>query len=159
MLVRRAGRDDLLGIARVAEAGHWESYPGLLKPDTIARLLDRDYAPSALRRRLIGGGIVVAESGEALVGFADSVVEGGRIRLKVITTEPAHRRRGVARLLLEAIRELDESLPVCSDVLLGNLEGERFYEAHGFAPGEVIEGRLFDEDVIERRWWLAPQGA
>jgi len=159
MLVRSAGRDDLLGIARVAEAGHWESYSGLLKPDTIARLLDRDYSPSALRRRLIRGGIVVAESEEALVGFADSLAERGRIRLKTITTEPTHRRHGVARYLLDAIRGLDETLPVCSDVLLGNLEGERFYEVHGFAPGEVIQGRLFDEDVIERRWWLAPAGA
>jgi hypothetical protein len=39
-------------------------------------------------------------------------------------------------------------------VLLGNLDGERFYESQGFAPGEIIEGTLFDEDVVERRWWL-----
>lgn len=155
MRVRAATRGDLLAIGRVADAAAWETYSGLLKPDTIARLLSRDYSPAPLRRRLLRGGIRVADSGRAgILGFVDVDADAARVRLAAISTEPAYRRSGVARGLLAAARAASPRLPVCADVLLGNLDGERFYESQGFAPGEVIEGTLFDEDVIERRWWL-----
>lgn len=158
MRVRLATRSDLLSIGRVADAAAWETYSGLLKPDTIARLLSLQYSPAAVRRRLLRGGIRVADAGKAgILGFADADVDAGRVRLGAISTEPAYRRSGVARALLASVRASHPAYPVCADVLLGNLDGERFYESQGFAPGEVIEGRLFDEDVVERRWWLAPQ--
>jgi GNAT superfamily N-acetyltransferase len=139
MSVRHAGRADLLAIGRVAEASHWDTYTGLLKPDTIGRILQRDYSPAGV-----------------VVGFADAEAGASSIRLLAIATDPLHRRGGVAAAMLATIRERHPDLPVCADVLLGNLAGERFYEALGFAPGEILERRLFDEDVVERRWWLAP---
>lgn len=155
MLVRPATRSDLLAIGRVADAAAWETYSGLLKPDTIARLLNRDYSPASLRRRLLRGGVKVADAGRAgLLGFVDSELGGSRLRVAAISTEPAYRRGGIARSLLASIRASSPGLPICADVLLGNLDGERFYEAQGFSPGEVIEGTLFDEDIVERRWWL-----
>lgn len=156
MTVRQATRDDLLAIGRVAEASHWDTYTGLLKPDTIARMLQRDFAPSALRRRLLLGGMVVAEEDGLVVGFADADAEEGRLRLRAISTEPTRRRTGIAAAMLAALRSRHPRLPVCADVLLGNLDAERFYENLGFAPGEIINGTLFDEDVVERRWWLVP---
>ncbi|HSM02807.1 MAG TPA: GNAT family N-acetyltransferase [Acidimicrobiia bacterium] len=155
MRVRPATRSDLLAIGRVADAAAWETYSGLLKPDTIARLLNRDYSPSSLRRRLLRGGVKVADGGRAgLVGFLDSESGGLRVKVTAISTEPAYRRGGIGRALLASVRTSSPRLPICADVLLGNLDGERFYEAQGFSPGEVIEGTLFDEDIIERRWWL-----
>jgi GNAT superfamily N-acetyltransferase len=157
MRVRLATRSDLLAIGRVADAAAWETYSGLLKPDTIARLLSIQYSPAAVRRRLLQGGIRVADAGSAgILGFADADVDSRQIRLGAISTEPAYRRTGVADALLASIRASHPGHPVYADVLLGNLDGERFYESQGFAPGEVIEGRLFDEEVVERRWWLAP---
>ncbi|OFW66765.1 MAG: hypothetical protein A2Z12_09185 [Actinobacteria bacterium RBG_16_68_21] len=156
MQVRRASRADLAEISRVADAAYWDSYQGLLKPDTIARLLARDYSPSSLGRRLLKGGVLVVTAGDRLVGFADVAREDGLIRLTAISTEPSRRRVGVGAALVSAVRELDGELPVCADVVLGNLDGEEFYEALGFAPGEVINGTWFGEDVVERRWWLAP---
>lgn len=157
MRVRRATRGDLLAIGRVADAAAWETYSGLLKPDTIGRLLTVEYSPASVRRRLLRGGIRVADAGRSgILGFVDAEIESGRIRLSAISTEPAYRGSGVAKALLASVRASHPGLPVCADVLLGNIDGERFYESQGFAPGEVIEGRLFDEEVVERRWWLAP---
>jgi GNAT superfamily N-acetyltransferase len=156
MEVRHATREDLAEIARVADAAYWDTYAGLLKPDTIARLLGRDYSSAALRRRLLRGGVLVAVAGDRLIGFAEVSGEDSALRLEAISTEPVHRRVGVGAALVEAARRAEPDLPVCADVLLGNLDGERFYEALGFVPGEVIQHTWIEEDVVERRWWLAP---
>ena len=155
MRVRPATRGDLLAIGRVADAAAWETYSGLLKPDTIARVLNRDYSPAPLRRRLLRGGVRVADAGRSgILGFLDWELDGARVWLTAISTEPAYRRSGIARAMLASVRASSPRLPISADVLLGNLDGERFYEAQGFAPGEVLEGTLFGEDVVERRWWL-----
>jgi ribosomal protein S18 acetylase RimI-like enzyme len=158
MEVRRAAREDLVAIGRLAHAATWESCTGLLKPVTISARLETDYSPSSLKRRLLAGRVVVAVDGDGtVVGFADVDREPERLRVACLSTEPAFRRRGVARTLLEAIEALFPSMPMFTDILLGNLEGERFCEAAGFVPGEVIQRRIFGEDVVERRWW-APAG-
>jgi len=155
MRVRPATRGDLLAIGRVADAAAWETYSGLLKPDTIGRLLSRDFSPAPLRRRLLRGGVKVADAGRGgILGFVDAELDRSRVQLNAISTEPAYRRGGIARVLLASVRASLPRLPICADVLLGNLDGERFYESQGFAPGEVIEGTLFGEDIVERRWWL-----
>ncbi len=154
MIVRKAVRGDLLGIGRVADAAHWTSYEGLLRPDTIARLILRDFSPSVLGRRLLRGGVFVAVSGNEVAGFADGIVDDEAILLSAIATAPPLRRRGVGTALLRAVRGLAVQLPTSADVFLGNLEGEQFCEVNGFVPGEITHGTLFDEDVVERRWWL-----
>jgi GNAT superfamily N-acetyltransferase len=155
MRVRPATRGDLLAIGRVADAAAWETYSGLLKPDTIGRLLSRDYSPAPLRRRLLRGGVKVADAGRGeILGFVDSQRDRSSVVLNAISTEPAYRRGGVARTLLASVRVSSPRLPIYADVLLGNLDGERFYESQGFAPGEVMEGTLLGEDIVERRWWL-----
>jgi GNAT superfamily N-acetyltransferase len=154
MRVRTAERRDLIAIRQVADAAYWDTYSGLLKPDTIGRLLIRDYSPSALRRRLLRGGLFVAERDGRILGFVDAILDPAEARVTMIATDPGHRRRGVATALFDAVRSLCPECPMRADVLLGNLDGERFYEALGFAPGEILHGGLFDEDVVERRWWL-----
>jgi GNAT superfamily N-acetyltransferase len=154
--VRKATRGDLIEIGRVADAAHWGAYSGLLAPSTITRLLQRDFAPGPLKRRLLSGQVVVAESAGSLVGFADAEVQPGSVKLTALSTEPESRRRGIGRALLAAVRGMAPDLPVSADVLLGSLEVERFFESQGFVPGETLNGMLFDEPVVERRWWLPP---
>jgi GNAT superfamily N-acetyltransferase len=156
MRVRRATREDLLGIARVAEAAQWATYGDLLSPVTIEAMLRRDFSPSTLRRRLLSGGMLLAETDEGrIVGFAHAIVAEGAITLAALATDPEARRRGVASAVLRAVRDLDPGLPICADVLLGNEDGERFYEAAGFVPGEVLHATLVGEPIVERRWWLS----
>lgn len=156
MRVRPAERGDLIAIRQVADAAHWETYDGLLKPDTIGRMLTRDYSPAALRRRLLRGGLLLGEIEGQVIAFIDLDIASDQVRIISIATEPAYRRHGVARRLVNAAQQRWAGRPLGADVLLGNLDGERFYEALGFAPGEVLNSLLFDEDVVERRWWLAP---
>ena len=154
--MRRAQRADLIGIGRVADAAHWDAYSGLLGPAAIGALLRRDFAPSALRRRLLRGGVLVAVEAGVVVGFADAVVEGDRVRLRALGTDPERRHARVAASLLEAVRGLAPALPVCADVLLGCIPVEGYLEAQGFVPGEVFDSSVFGELAVERRWWLAP---
>jgi N-acetylglutamate synthase-like GNAT family acetyltransferase len=154
--VRGAGRGDLVAIGQLAESAHWEAYSGLLDPVTISALLRRDFSPGALRRRLLTGGVVVAEESGHLVGFAEGVVEGDRLRLTALAAHPGSRRSGVAGRLLAALRARAPDLPVSADVMLGCLPVEGYLEARGFAPGEILQTTLFSEQVVERRWWLPP---
>ena len=153
MIVRKATRGDLLGIGQIAVAAHWASYEGLLRLDTIGQLLMRDFSPGALGRRLLRGGVFVAATRDEIVGFADGDVRSEAVHVSALATEPSMRRRGVGTALLTAVRGLSPDSPVAADVLLGNLEGEQFYEVNGFVPGEIQHGSLFAEDVVERRWW------
>lgn len=155
MLVRTAERSDLVGIGTVAEGAHWASYAGLLHPETIGRLLQRDYSPASLAARLLRGGVVVVTADEEVVGFADGIVTDEAVYLDAIATAPGHRRRGIGSALLGAVCATCDTLPMAVTVLLGHFEGEQFLEANGFVPGEVSQERLFGEDIVERRWWLA----
>ena len=154
--VRKATRDDLVAIGRVADAAHWDAYSGLLDPATISALLQRDFSPGPLRRRLLSGGVVVGEESGRLIGFADAAVDTDQVRLTALATDPQRRHAGVAAALLQAVRRLAPELPVCADVLLGCFPVEGYLEAQGFSPGEILHTTLFGEQAVERRWWLAP---
>jgi GNAT superfamily N-acetyltransferase len=159
MEVRPACREDLVLIHRVAHAALWDSCTGLLKPSTITAVLERQFSPSSLKRRLLAGSVVVASRpGGRVVGFADVSVEEDQVRLTALSTLPEQRRRGVGTALLGEVRKLAGGRPLCADVLLGNLDGERFCEASGFVPGEVIHRNLMEEEVVERRWWHSRHG-
>ena len=157
MEIRRAGKDDLVGIGRVADAAHWDAYAGLLDPGTIAALLRRDFAPGPVRRRLLSGGVLVAIEAGRVVGFADAAVAGDQVRLQALGTDPENRHARVAARLLEEVRRLAPALPVSADVLLGCTPVEGYLEAQGFVPGEVLESDLFGQLTVARRWWLAPR--
>lgn len=154
--MRRAAKEDLVGIGRVADAAHWDAYSGLLGPGAISALLRRDFSPGALRRRLLSGLVLVAVEQGEVVGFADAIVAPDQVRLKALGTDPDWRHTRVAAHLLEGVRRLSPGLPVSADVLLGCATVEEYLEAQGFVPGEVIEADLFGELTVERRWWLAP---
>jgi GNAT superfamily N-acetyltransferase len=157
MHIRRATKRDLADIGRVADAAHRETYDTLIGPAAISELVRREYSPASLKRRLLAGGVLVAEDGGGeVIGVAHVRVAGDHVELAGISTEPAHRRRGVAGALVRALLEERPDLPLCADVLLGNLEAESFYESMGFAPGEVIQHRLRAEPVVARRWWCSP---
>jgi len=157
MRIRRAMKGDLAEIEKVAGAAYWETYRSLVGPAAISEMIHREYSPASLKRRLLSGGVLVAEDAAGkVVGFAHARVAGDHVELAAISTEPGHRRRGVAGALVRAVRGQRPDLPICADVLLGNLDAESFYESLGFAPGEIIQHRLQAEPVVARRWWCSP---
>src|SRR3990170_729249 len=157
MRVRPGRHEDLVAIGRVAGAGFWETYTGLLKPDTIGRMLAADYSPSAVARRLLRGGLVVAEEEAGIAGFVDAVPAGEAFGVSAIVTDPSRRRCGIGRALIGEVLRRHGALPLSADVLLGNLDAEGFFERLGFVPGEIVQVSLFEEEVVERRWWC-PSG-
>jgi len=154
MEVRKANRSDLIGVERVVHIALWEAYNGLLQPSTISETLTTSYAPSELKRRLLEGALLVAADQQRIVvGFAIFDRDADRVDVQALAIDPEHRRRGIGRRLLAAVREQAGEVPLTMRILLGSLEGEQFAEAEGFVPGEIIERELYGEPVVERRWW------
>jgi GNAT superfamily N-acetyltransferase len=155
MRVRRARKEDLTDIRRIAEAALWDAYSPLLSPSSLESLLRAGYSPGALRHRLIGGGLMVAVTDDDRpVGFADATRQEGHVVVAALATDPPFRRRGVASSLLWSAAALAPGDPVCTDVLLGNDDGERFCEACGLVPGETVTGMAGADEAVARRWWL-----
>jgi ribosomal protein S18 acetylase RimI-like enzyme len=77
------------GIARLSTAVQW---PSLTDPETVRRVCT---AP--------GSAAYVAESDGAVVGWAQALGDGVlQSHLSFVAVDPAHRRRGIARLLTVA---------------------------------------------------------
>ena len=152
MEVRTAHRQDLVEIGRLAHEVWWTAYAGLVQPETINRALDANYTPAVLAERLLKHYCFMAVEEGNTVGFAEGVPRNDRIVVETLYCRESG-DVAVGRSLIEAMHELSPGLPMCSDVILGHLAAESFFESIGFAPGEVMEDRLEGEAVVRRRWW------
>lgn len=161
MEVRTARRRDLIEIGRLAHEVWWEAYAGLVTSDTINRGLDANYSPSVLAERLLKHHCFMAVQSDEAVGFAEGAPAEDRVVLETLYCREGTGAEG-GQLLIDRVHSLAPELPICSDVVLGHLAAETFFESVGFAPGEVIEEELEGETIVRRRWWLpgsAPQVA
>lgn len=91
-----------------------------------------------------GAVTLVAEEGEALAGFLIAGAGGDR-RLEVVTVDvdPAHRRRGVGRLLLARAHEIARANGLTAarlQVAVDNAGAIAFYETHGYRRTRRIPG-------------------
>lgn len=93
-----------------------------------------------------------AEGAEEVVAFADAIEHDDRLELAAIYTLPKVRGRGSGTALLRKLLELFPGRDISAD-MENNRQGEVFYECRGFAPRERLEATLFDQAVVERRWW------
>jgi GNAT superfamily N-acetyltransferase len=156
MEIRAAARCDLLGIGRLAYQAWSEAYTEMVDPGQIYDEVTARYTPAALAERLLKNSCVVATTGSEATGFAEVSAEPDRVVLHTLYTSPEHRNHGIGSHLLSHVQALSHGLPICTDVVLGNFESERFFETHGFAPGEVVHDEIGGAQVIKRKWWLAP---
>ena len=156
MKVALARKADLGAVLEIGSVAVSDAYRELLRPATVEAMLSTAYSLPALLRRWEDHPIFVAWDGHLVVGFADAFVEDDRVVVSALCSRPGHRRKGVGRRLLAAVGELAAMLPLTVDVVLGNRDAEAFYEHEGFVPGEILEISLFDERVVERRWYHSP---
>lgn len=156
--VRTARREDLTEISRLAHEAWWEAYADLVATDTINRVLEARYAPSRLAERLLKNYCYVASVDGETVGFAEAVPGDDRLALDALYCQPSHRHQGVGRRLMSEIQSLAPTLPMCTDIVLGNLIAESTYESWGFSPGEIFEESWEGEVIVRRRWWLPTDG-
>ena len=81
-----------------------------------------------------GGAVLLALEGERPVGFAQCALR--RDYVEGSSVLPEHRRRGIARRLVDACQswaQMQGCKEFASDCELDNLESQRFHQACGFA--------------------------
>jgi GNAT superfamily N-acetyltransferase len=151
--VRRATTDDGDAIRAVAASAWRDTYAGLLRPETIEKFVTSAYSDERVDLRVTEHHFFVVEGEEGIVAFADAVAHEDHVELQAIYALPESRGHGAGTALLTTIVELFPEQPISADVVVGNRKGETFYERRRFVPGERLELTLFDEPVVERRWW------
>ena len=126
--LRPASSGDCRAIAEMSREYIEHGLPWRYVPERILR---------ALARRNVA--LVVACDREQLVGFAMMEFGDERAHLVLMAVRPAHRRRGVARRLLDWLLESATTAGIESlhlELRAGNQAARRFYRALGF--GETI---------------------
>jgi ribosomal-protein-alanine N-acetyltransferase len=87
---------------------------GLWRPDDIPRLAQLDaecfdsfwrYESDKIAKRLKGGRVGVARSGEGLIGYTHATIHRGAGTIGRLAVAPGHRRRGVGAALLADVVE------------------------------------------------------
>lgn len=142
--IRRMVEADLAGVLRIERA----SFSVPWTPATFLGLLHRDDAH-----------LLVAETDEALVGYAAVWIVGDQAELGDLAVEAAWRRRGIGSVLVDAVLDMVERRGVRElflEVRATNEGAQRLYTRYGFS--EV--GRRKDyytlprEDALVLRRWV-----
>lgn len=166
MTIRTATEDDINAIRHVADRSWETDYPDILSRETAEEAVHEWYAPEQLAEELSRTRtlVLVAESGETVVGFAhatwnDVHTEGYILRLYV---HPEHRRANVGRELLERTctelfeQEVDR---ISAMVLAENDLGNTFYQRFGFEHVDERETTISGDSYRENRYVLERNSA
>lgn len=157
MRVRGGRRDEVAIVSSLARLGLGEGWAGLVPAPLAGRALATEWSRAATGRRLLQGGLLVAEEDGGTVGFADVEERPDSLAVRAVVTHPGYRRRGVGRALVRAASRLHPGRPLSVEVPLGSTPAERFCEGLDFVPGEVVSTTWCGEMVVVRRWWWAPR--
>jgi ribosomal protein S18 acetylase RimI-like enzyme len=106
-------------------------------PDAFGSTLEREQAftDADWRRRASGTVVVVLDPGPVSVGGVFD--NDGVVHVWGMWTEPAHRRRGHARAILDALIPADRSVQL--HVNVANHDARTAYERYGFVRTGVLE--------------------
>ena len=145
--LRRLGPDDWQVLRDIRLRALAES------PDAFGSTLDRerDFDEKDWRRRLVRPVFAVLAD-DRPVAMAGAFTDGGRLQVWGMWTDPAHRGRGHARALLDALvgDAVDEGRPVSLHVNTANSVARAAYESYGFVPtGELEPLRPGSDQRIE----------
>ncbi len=156
MRVRRAEREDLVAIARLAYGASIAAY-GDLVDQTVPSASMAVEPPPELKRKLLSGSLLVCCEDDRVAGYAE--YETLDDHLNVLGLGYRREAHNVAAALLRALQNLHPQLPISHEVVLGHLEHEQLHEAIGFVPGETVDADLGGHTVVARRWWFSPSSA
>lgn len=146
MDVRTATPADSSAIERIARASFQASYA--LSPDDIDSLVAAYFASDALPDRLDDAAILVAETEDGVVGFAEVHSDGW---LEWLHVEPTERGQGAGTALVERVREdiADGEQPFEAHVLEAASEGSTFLERFGLTASGTTELDFGDESYAQ----------
>ena len=159
MAIRAATKPDIGAIQRIARASSEADYPDILSRETAESGVDEWYSDDELASELSHPRTIlaVAEDSDGVVGFVHAITGdevGHVLRLYV---DPAHRRAGIGRRLLDHVVEEMAALDhdrVAALVLADNDLGVEFYRSAGFETVDeaetMIGGTAYRELAMER---------
>lgn len=142
--IRKMQEADIKKVQDVARTTWHATYEGIIPLVIQQRFLDSAYSDESMQQRMDRSLLLVAETGEGVVGFANfsPVKDEGIVGLGAIYIYPEAQGNGIGSALLEqAIAELDGVKEIYVDVEKDNLSGLSFYESKNFKVT-----REFDDD-------------
>ena len=153
-IVRDATAEDARAIAGIGKVAVPETYKELIADQSVmSAIVEQSYAIDVLREcvarcaRADDAHLLVAERARRVVGFLHYDCEGPEPELHRIYVEPVLKRSGIGSALL---RELHARLnPGASYILMvvaANRGAVSFYEHHGFAEVERVDGVRYMHD-------------
>ncbi|MFC7080826.1 GNAT family N-acetyltransferase [Halorussus caseinilyticus] len=154
--IREAKSDDVEGIRNVALESLRASYADVLDREVVETAVENWYADDAMDAELDEEGMVylVAVAGDTVVGFSQSLVlpEDPTGTILWLHVDPDNRDSGVGSTLLkhtQAVLSERGVERVAAEVLAGNENGNRFYEANGFEKATERETEIGDGTYVE----------
>ena len=154
-VIRQPDRGDAEGMGRVHVRAWQAAYRSIMPDDYLDGLNPADRAAMWLRQidDTGGAGLLVAEAGKEIAGFAafgqchDDGASSEQGQLYAINLDPDHWRKGLGRELLRAaMKELARQgfRSLALWVVPGNERARRFYESEGW----VTDGMIREEKVL-----------
>ncbi len=134
--IRRARRDDVAGIQRVARQSWHETYGSFIPEETLVELLDEGYSEEYLDRALSTSGTAffVAEDEYSVIGYVScEPPAGGFVGQVSIYVAPDYWGEGIGSQLLDRAREYlaTKDADALQDVVLASNDvGNAFYRKH-----------------------------
>lgn len=154
MGVRQATTGDVDDIRTVAEAAWAADYPDVLTRETVTEGVDEWYDTERVSEALAipGTTLLVMERDDEIRGFSHAFRSGATGDILRLYVHPDHRRQGVGSGLVEST--VDELFSqgvsrVRAMVLVGNEQGQSFYESFGFERVDQGETRIAGERFPE----------
>ena len=157
MDVRLARYEDLEAIEEVV---HWacsEAIGEMVPDGVVASEISRRFRKAILSEHLLSQRLLIGITSGGrieLVALVDDEPDHTALTTVVAPTHPSEIPDGLP--LVEMLRSMGWLGPLSSSVALGNTPHERFHEAAGFAPGDVIVDHIEGHDIFRREWWLEP---
>ena len=139
--VRKASREDLRQISEIEKTSFKDPYPVSLL--SLLLTISPEY-------------FLVAEDSGRILGYVSALTEkSGKAHLVSIAVHPKHRKKGVARVLLENLMERLEAENVREiwlEVRVSNRAAVSLYRSLGFQEQGIIEAYYEDgEDALSMK--------
>ena len=152
LVVRRATAGDAAAIAELVRLAFSQQSAPTNPPSSALK-----ETPATIARELEDGGGAIVHGGDALVGAVLWRDEHGSLYVGRLAVDPAHRRRGIARMLMaEAEREARRRglRRMHLGVRLALEDNRRLFTSCGFVEAELLGHDGFSEPTwvrMERR--------
>ena len=157
MDVRLARYEDLDSIEEVAYWACSEAIGEMVPDGVVTTEISRRFRKAVLSEHLLSQRLLVGLNTGGhieLVALVDDAQDHTALTTVVAPAHPSQNPDSAP--LVEMLRSMGWVGPLSSSVALGNTPHERFHEAAGFAPGEVVVDCIDGHDVFRRDWWLEP---